>query len=546
MEFFVVISVISLVVVLCGIAFIYHQQERVRSEFKTKMQGIVDQVNDASFYQYNYDKQQAQNIENNDKNVGTLYESVTNMQNNVKMLEKTAVRDKSLSEKIVTADATVGKIRLGDKFSLSGVGDAHANDGWLRLFDKTGQDYNGGMAMANLWTRDNAHLNGTTNINGRLNANERVYIRGGKSDMNPHNWGTHFAWHGDERNYIRGDTEIRGHVENIGKFKTDGIKVGHNWGDWTNNTNFSAWKPEGKAGPSFGGPQHWSHFTWFDNNVYIRPGKDGASILMGDVGNPSAIQMKHSWFPYYDGNTYIRPGDQGKSVFIGDWLAPYIQVGNDGAKVNMKGDVNVSKKLYFKDGSFNTNPADQNNSDPYYLEKVTPGGNQSELRLTINDDWDEKFVIYGDSCRTTGCGGEGVKKHEFRADGYVWHAGNMYVEGAGFAKGGFHQGSDSRIKDNIKDISPEETNKLSQLKAKQFTMKEDPSKTPRYGFIAQDVEKVYPNIVSTGDKGVKHMSYNEITPLVVSKLNKISPDEKTLCLGDTCVNEQQLKKLLQK
>lgn len=57
------------------------------------------------------------------------------------------------------------KLQLGDKWLLSGVGDVAGNDGWLRLLDKNGSDYYGGLAMGNLWVRDNSYLNGNTYTN---------------------------------------------------------------------------------------------------------------------------------------------------------------------------------------------------------------------------------------------------------------------------------------------------------------------------------------------------------------------------------------------
>ena len=45
------------------------------------------------------------------------------------------------------------KIALGNKFLLSGVGDKHANDGWLRIFNNKGTDYYGGLAAGRLWSK---------------------------------------------------------------------------------------------------------------------------------------------------------------------------------------------------------------------------------------------------------------------------------------------------------------------------------------------------------------------------------------------------------
>lgn len=100
--------------------------------------------------------------------------------------------------------AKVDKLRLGDKFLLSAIGDAHANDDWLRMFDKDGKGYSGGIAMGKLW------------VGGPAYFTNELMTKGGRSEHNPNGWWTHFNWSGDNRNYIRGDTEIRGNTQNIG------------------------------------------------------------------------------------------------------------------------------------------------------------------------------------------------------------------------------------------------------------------------------------------------------------------------------------------
>jgi hypothetical protein len=44
------------------------------------------------------------------------------------------------------------KVKLGNKWMLSGVGDGHANDDWLRVFNAAGNDYYGGLAAGKLWS----------------------------------------------------------------------------------------------------------------------------------------------------------------------------------------------------------------------------------------------------------------------------------------------------------------------------------------------------------------------------------------------------------
>jgi Chaperone of endosialidase len=46
----------------------------------------------------------------------------------------------------------INKLQLGSKWLLSGEGDAHGNDEWLRLFNIQGTDYFGGFAAGKLWS----------------------------------------------------------------------------------------------------------------------------------------------------------------------------------------------------------------------------------------------------------------------------------------------------------------------------------------------------------------------------------------------------------
>lgn len=122
----------------------------------------------------------------------------------------------SLEGDIVKTD----RVMLGDKFLMSGVGEAHGNDKWLRLFDADGKGYNNnGIAAARGWFGNQLHSSGNAYFRGNVD------FKGGTSEHNPRNWGTHFPWRGNNKNYIRGDTEIRGNTQNVGD-----LRVGRNLG----------------------------------------------------------------------------------------------------------------------------------------------------------------------------------------------------------------------------------------------------------------------------------------------------------------------------
>lgn len=94
------------------------------------------------------------------------------------------------------------------------------------------------------------------------------------------------------------------------------------------------------------------------------------------------------------------------------------------------GDVNVSNRLVFGDESMSVAPNGSNNSDPYFMQKVIEGPDRSSLRLTINDNADESFQIWGAACAAGNCYGEGRMAHLFRADGYVSHVGSLEAKGS--------------------------------------------------------------------------------------------------------------------
>jgi uncharacterized membrane-anchored protein YhcB (DUF1043 family) len=60
------------------------------------------------------------------------------------------------------------KLQLGDKFTLSGVGDGYANDDWLRVMGKDGKNYSGGVASGKLYSKDFVHSDGNVSLKGDM------------------------------------------------------------------------------------------------------------------------------------------------------------------------------------------------------------------------------------------------------------------------------------------------------------------------------------------------------------------------------------------
>ena len=77
--------------------------------------------------------------------------------------------------------------------------------------------------------------------------------------------------------------------------------------------------------------------------------------------------------------------------------------------------------------------------------------------------------------------------------------------------------SSEKEKGNIKDIN-NDVNDILKLNPKQYNYNND-SKL-HFGLIAEDVEKVYPNLVSNTEVG-KSLNYLEIVPLLIDKIKDL-------------------------
>lgn len=122
------------------------------------------------------------------------------------------------------------KMLLGDKWLLSGVGDAQANDGWLRFMDKDGKDYYGGIATANTWTRDNSYMNQayTNNLTTQnVQAQDRVRVASDKAWMRNDGMvraGESYLAHDNGNTYIRPQKD--GGEVNVGDVWAKTVRLG--------------------------------------------------------------------------------------------------------------------------------------------------------------------------------------------------------------------------------------------------------------------------------------------------------------------------------
>jgi hypothetical protein len=119
---------------------------------------------------------------------------------------------------------------------------------------------------------------------------------------------------------------------------------------------------------------------------------------------------------------------------------------------------------------------------------------------------------------------------------------NVYIPGNLYVDGSIINPSDLTLKDNIANISSELSDAIMNLKPSQFTFKTDKTKQVHYGFIAQEFEEHFPELVtikpnpilspsmspsmspSINSQNIKAINYLEILPLLVHKVQSMQQE----------------------
>jgi hypothetical protein len=99
----------------------------------------------------------------------------------------------------------------------------------------------------------------------------------------------------------------------------------------------------------------------------------------------------------------------------------------------------------------------------------------------------------------------------------------MYCEGDGLISGSWGAVSDARFKQNVEDLHGALDRTLA-LRGVTFDWRRDEFPERRFssrrglGFIAQEVEEIYPELVITGPDGYKSVDYAKVGPILVEAI----------------------------
>jgi len=96
--------------------------------------------------------------------------------------------------------------------------------------------------------------------------------------------------------------------------------------------------------------------------------------------------------------------------------------------------------------------------------------------------------------------------------------------------------SDERLKTNITDLPTDTLDKLAKVRTVNFNWSEGNNDTNNIGFLAQDLENYFPELVSTDSDGYKSVYYSNMTPILVEAIRELDLKVKefsSLDLGNT-------------
>lgn len=88
------------------------------------------------------------------------------------------------------------------------------------------------------------------------------------------------------------------------------------------------------------------------------------------------------------------------------------------------------------------------------------------------------------------------------------------------ASGGFYQESDERLKDFTEDIQVD-LEQLSQLPKKHFTWKNDSKKETQIGTSAQELQKLYPELVKEDSNGTLSVAYDKLSIIALKAIDEL-------------------------
>ncbi len=160
----------------------------------------------------------------------------------------------------------------------------------------------------------------------------------------------------------------------------------------------------------------------------------------------------------------------------------------------------------------------------------------SNFSIGANDE--DRYLFIADELALNSWGTYGVQRVHIDANGNVGIGTNNPVQrldvyGSVRALGPACLTSDKRLKDDVKPIEFSGLEKIARLKPVSFIWKkpvDDSMKGEQFGFVAQDVEPILPQIVQTApnEEKIKSLKYDEFIPVLTKAVQELKERNEAL------------------
>jgi hypothetical protein len=100
----------------------------------------------------------------------------------------------------------------------------------------------------------------------------------------------------------------------------------------------------------------------------------------------------------------------------------------------------------------------------------------------------------------------------------------VYINSDLYVNGSIYNTSDAILKENVVSITDDKLGNMMKLKPMEYNFKADSNKKIHYGMIAQDVEKVFPELIIKNINGHKTINYIEFIPMLISNIQNMQKE----------------------
>jgi hypothetical protein len=249
--------------------------------------------------------------------------------------------------------------------------------------------------------------------------------------------------------------------------------------------------------------------TAYDLSGYsVSMDSDGSHVAIGayenDGGGSNAGHVRiYSW----DGSAWNQQGSDIDGEAASDYSGISVSIDSDGS--------HVAIGAYLNDG-YGQDSGHVRVLAPYGVIVINPDNTLTAASLTTTGATTAGSLTV-DSVVIDGA----TIGHSSDSDLMTLASGSLTVAGDVTIS------SDARLKSNIVALGPTLIS-LLQLEAKSYTMKNDTEQKQKIGLLAQEVQKVFPELVSEDNNGMLAVNYQALVPVLINALKELESETSTL------------------